>query len=450
MKKEASILNKIIKAGALTLVATLGLAGCTTAGGGGSSGSSGSGTGSNSKQVLNIIMWVNPPAVNVVKKIDKEFEQKYPNITVNLQTAASTNYNTLMQTSVQGQTADIMAIHPFQPMPHNMSSKNLLPTQSWAVNNVYLNLNNQPWVKDFKKSDLNAATYNGNVDGLVTGVYQFGVFYNKAMFAKYNLNVPTTYTQLIQDAQILKTHNVTPFFDGLQNVGANYLTFILNPLMQDLWYTKAGNLNTALWNNKVKWTDPAFIQAMTEEKQIMHYLEPNFTGVSWQSMPGAFADGKAAMLLDGSWDLAAVHTANPNMKIGYFPLPGSNNPQDNSSTTSPDLTWTVLNNSPHKAAALKWLDFFSTPTIYEQYVDATGISPSRNGGTYKSVASESLGSWFGKGVTLSNSNPSLPAAGPYWLQLTNWWQLQLEMYQGKYTPKQVANMYQSGWNQVAK
>ena len=47
-----------------------------------------------------------------------------------------------------------------------------------------------------------------------------------------------------------------------------YLQFIYYEAMADLWYPKApgGNLATALMNGTAKWTDPAFIQGMTEEK----------------------------------------------------------------------------------------------------------------------------------------------------------------------------------------
>lgn len=403
-------------------------------------------------KVVNLITWVNPPAVAVLKQIDAEFEKANPGYTVNYQTTANVTggYATMQQTAVQGGTADIMGTFPFQPMPFNMSQNNLTPTQLWAVNHVFAPLNGQPWVKSYNSSILASDTYKGKLYGLVTGAYQQGVFYNKTIFAKYKLSPPTTYNQFIHIAQVLSAHHVVPFFDGLQNVGPLYLMFITNPLMQDIWLPKVGDVNTALWTNKAKWTDPAFIKVMERERTIMKYLEPNFTGVPWQAMPGAFANAKAAMLLDGSWDLSSVAQANPKLKMGYFPLPGSNNPKLNQSLLQPDLTFNVLNNSPHKAAALKWLNFFASPKIYAQYVNATGISPSRSSGSYNSVASHALGKWFGQGVSLDKIFPQLPGSGSFYVQPKNWWELQLEMYQGKYTPQQVAKMVQSGWSQIQK
>lgn len=435
MKRRA----KVTGAAALALVMSAGLSAFSSA-------------QAASDQTVNLITWVNPPAVAVLKQINAEFEKAYPGYTVNYQTTADVTggYATAQQTAVQGGTADIMGTFPFNPLPFTMTQNSLSPTQLWAVNHVFAPLNGQPWVKDYNSSILSNEMYKGKLYGLVTGVYQDGVFYNKTIFAKYHLTPPKTYNEFIHIDQVLSAHHIVPLFDGLQNVGPLYLQFITYPLLQDIWLPQVGNVNTALWTNKTKWTSPAFLKVMQREKEVMKYLEPNFTGVPWQAMPGSFADAKTAMLLDGSWDLASVEQANPHIKMGYFPFPGSNKPAINQSLLQPDLTFVVLNNSPHKAAALKWLNFFASPKIYAQYVNATGISPSRNTGTYNSVASHTLGSWFGKGVSLAKVFPQLPGSGSFYVQPTNWWNLQLEMYQNKYTPEQVAKMLQSAWDQVKK
>ena len=195
----------------------------------------------------------------------------------------------------------------------------------------------------------------------------------------------------------------------------------------------------------VKWTDPAFIQGMTEEKTVAQYLEPNYTGVPWESMPGNFAKGDAAMLLDGSWDLASVQPANPNLQVGYFPLPFSNNAADNQSYAQNDLTFYELNASQNKPAANAWLAFFSSPAIYAQYVKATGISPSESSGTYTGYASQVMGSYFGKAVTMNELYPVLSPSDGYYDQQANWADLQLSVIQGKMTAAQAAETYEKDW-----
>ncbi|HWG03297.1 MAG TPA: extracellular solute-binding protein, partial [Trebonia sp.] len=378
------------------------VAACSSGGSGGSGGSGASGSsGGKVSGSVKIITWVNPPAVTALTAIDKEFEQKYPGVKVTLQTAANVNgpYQTLLQQTVNSGSADIVTANtPFQPLPLNATRSNETPIQYWTTAGAFAPLNGQSFLNDYTSAAQAAETYQGKTYGLVSGEYQEGVFYNKQVFARYNLTPPTTYSQFLALCSKLKSHGVQPLYTALGNVGAVYLQFEYYEMMTDLMYPSApgGDLATDLMKGTVKWTDPNFIKGMNEEKTIAQYLEPNYTGVPWESMPGNFAKGDAAMLLDGSWDLASVQQANPKLQVGYFPLPFSNTAADNQAYAQDDLTFSVLNSSPNKAAAMKWLAFYSSPSVYAQYVKITGISPSQAGGTFNGYAADVMGSWFGK------------------------------------------------------
>lgn len=412
--------------------------------------SSGSSGGSGGSTTLKIITWVNPPAVKAINTIDAEFHKKYPNINVKLQTAVNVNgpYETLLQQTVTSGSADIVtSVTQLQALPLHPSRANETPWQYWSTNNAFTPLNGQSFLKDYTSSALAAETYNGKTYGIVSGNYQEGVFYNKAVFAKYHLSAPTTYSQFLAVCKTLKSHGVQPLFTALGNVGPVYLQFIYYEAMVDLWYPHApnGNLASAIENGSAKWTDPAFVQGMNEEKTIAQYLEPNYTGVPWEAMPGDFAKGQGAMLLDGSWDLASIQQANPKLQVGYFPLPFSNTAADNQAYAQDDLTFSVLNSSPNKAAAMKWLAFYSSPSVYAQYVKITGISPSQSGGTFNGYAASVMGSWFGKGVNRNVMYPVLSPNNGYYDQQTNWPDLQLQVIQGKMSAQQAAATYQKDW-----
>ena len=431
--------TRTIITGLIAVALTVTAAACS----GGSSGSSGSST-------LKIITWVNPPAVKALKKIDAEFHKKYPNINVKLQTAANVNgpYETLLQQTVNSGGADIVTSNfQFMPLPLHPTRSNESPLQYWGTNGAFEPLNGQGFLKDYSKSALAAETYNGKVYGLVSGNYQEGVFYNKAVFAKYHLSVPTTYSQFLSVCKTLKSHGVQPLYTALGNVGPVYLQFIYYEAMADLWYPQVpgGALASALEKGTVKWTDPNFVQGLQEEKTVAQYLEPNYTGVPWESMPGDFAKGKGAMLLDGSWDLASVQQANPKLQVGYFPLPFSNTAADNQAFAQNDLTFYVLHAAPDKPAAMKWLQFFSSPSVYAQYVNITGISPSESSGTFTGYAAKVMGSWFGKGVHRNVLYPTLSPSNGYYDQQANWPKLELNVIQGKMTAQQAAATYQKDW-----
>jgi raffinose/stachyose/melibiose transport system substrate-binding protein len=438
--------TRLIRRGRSVLLGFLALA--VTAGGAAAC-SSGSG-GSSGSTTLKIITWVNPPAVQALNTIDAEFHQKYPAIDVKLQTAVNVNgpYETLLQQTVDSGSADIVtSVTQLQPLPLNPSRSNETPWQYWTTAGAFAPLNGQGFLSDYTSAAQSAESDQGKVYGVVSGDYQEGVFYNKAIFAKYHLSAPATYTQFLALCGALKSHGVQPLFTALGNVGPVYLQFMYYEAMTDLWYPKApdGNLGTALENGSIKWTDPAFVQGMNEEKTVAQYLEPNYSGVPWEAMPGDFAKGDAAMLLDGSWDLSSVQQANPKLQVGYFPLPFSDTAADNQAYAQDDLTFSVLSSSPNKAAAEKWLAFFSSPSVYGQYVKITGISPSQNSGSYSGYAAQVMGAWFGKGVNRSVLYPVLSPNNGYYDQQTYWPDLQLSVIQGKMTAQQAAATYAKDW-----
>ena len=443
--------SKPALAGSLAIAITVLGAACSSSGSTSPSGAGASSASASSiSGSLKIITWVNPPAVAAINAIDKEFMAKYPKVKVTLGTAANVNgpYQTLLQQTVDSGTADITTtVQPFQALPQNPTRQNETPFQFWSTSGAFEPLNGQSFLSDYQPSAIAAETYQGKTYGVVSGTYQEGVFYNKAIFAKYNLSVPTTYTQFLSDLQLLKSKGVTPMFVGLGDVGPVYLQFIYYELMIDLWYPSApgGNLASALETGTAKWTDPAFVQAMNEEKTLAQYLEPNYTGVPWQNMPGDFAKGDAAMLLDGSWDLPLVQQANPNVQVGFFPLPGSNTVADNQPYVGDNLTFEVLKSSHNIPAAEAWLNFFSQPSIYAQYVNTTGISSSQNSGTFNGYAAKALGQWFGKGVNQNVFYPVLSSNNAYYDTQTNWPDLQLAVIQGSKTAQQAAQLYQQDW-----
>jgi raffinose/stachyose/melibiose transport system substrate-binding protein len=436
-----------VLAGSLAVAITVFGAACSSSS---SSSSSNSSSTSSIAGPLKIITWENPPAVQAITAIDKEFMAKYPNVKISLQTAANVNgpYATLLQQTVDSGTADIVTtVLPFQALPLKPTRQNMTPFQYWSTSGVFAPLNGQSFLSDYTSSAISAETYQSKIYGLVSGTYQEGVFYNKAIFAKYKLSVPTTYSQFLTVLQTLKSKGVTPMFVGLGNVGPVYLQFMYYELMIDLWYPKApgGNLANALETGSAKWTDPAFIQVMNEEKTLAQYLEPNFTGVPWENMPGDFAKGDAAMLLDGSWDLPSIQQANPSAQVGFFPLPGSNTAANNQPDVGDNLTFEVLRSSHNQSAAMAWLQFFSQPSIYAQYVNTTGISPSQNGGTFNGYSAKAMGSWFAKGVNQNVFYPVLSSNNAYYDQQANWPDLQLDVIQGSKTAAQAAQLYQSDW-----
>jgi len=65
--------------------------------------------------------------------------------------------------------------------------------------------------KGVEQEVLAAGSLNGKLYGLAPGVNSLALFYNKEMFAKYNLQPPKTWDDLVNIIKVLKSHDIAPF-----------------------------------------------------------------------------------------------------------------------------------------------------------------------------------------------------------------------------------------------
>jgi len=416
-----------------------------------SANSSSGGKSSGGKEVLKIATW-HGTATSPFNQINKDFMKKYPNIKVELDYAPDTSgpYKTLLQTTVDNRTAGIVTnTTAVNPLPLHASRSTETAGQFWATSGAFISLNGQSFLKDYQKAALASDLYKGQQTGLPYTAWNLGIFYNKTLFKKYGLKVPTTYNEFIKVLQTFKSKGIIPLFDGLGGVGGSYLSFLYDALYEDVWGSTLPNddLSSALTHNKVKWTDPKDIQVLSELHAVAQYLEPGYAGTSYTQMPGSIASGKAAMLLDGSWDVGSVvKDSKGKYQFGYFPVPGSNNPADNKSVLSVGETFNVVKGAPSTDAAMKWLAFFSSPKEYAKWIVATGASSTEVGSDhFPGVTAKTMGNWFGKGWDSPLIEPAFPASGSFYDQSANWPTMLLDVAQGSKSPQAAAETIQKGW-----
>jgi raffinose/stachyose/melibiose transport system substrate-binding protein len=327
---------------------------------------------------LKLIQWNNPPAVSAIAKINAAFEKQYPNITVQVTSVPSDQYNQLLTTRLSAKDVDILAQQALVGAPAPWTPHLLKPQwQQFADAGLFMDLSNQPFLQRYFVQALkSAAGYKGRIYAVTTGSYAFsGMFYNKTYFNQYHLSVPRTWSQLMHVAATLKSHGIAPFIAGGKS---GWPVGVATAGILSTIYPSMTALDKGLWTETIKYTDPKSVEVFAKSQKLLQYMEPGFMGVDYIGQVSQFAAGRAAMFPTGTWDGPAIETANPKLSFGYFQTPGSDNAADNAGLSGKyDLAWFVANHSPHKDAALKWLSFFSQPAIYTQYVNAVGIIPSQ-------------------------------------------------------------------------
>ncbi len=170
---------------------------------------------------------------------------------------------------------------------------------------------------EYPKGIRDAFTFNGKVYGFCDVVEYWGVWYNKAVFAKYNLKIPTTWSQFISVCDTLKKNGVTPL---AQTVQGRWPTFIM---FEEMVARQDPQLYVDLCDGKVKYTDPRVKAAFGVWADMIkkgYFTDPSTDLFS--DVPRLFNSGEVAMVPCGSWYLTVLTGAGvPEDNADIFIMP---------------------------------------------------------------------------------------------------------------------------------
>ncbi len=198
------------------------------------------------------------------------------------------------------------------------------------ANDVYdmtNDFNSDPaWKNRIIPSVLSGATFNGKLYGVPTsGVQPVLFLYNKDIFKQYNLSAPQTWNELLSVVTTLKQHNVIPI--GL--AGSSKWPYLM---WSEYLTDRIGGpdaFTNVLSGQANSWSQDAFIKANTAIQQLvtMGAFGSSFASVvadTNQDMALLYT-GKAAMVLQGTWNFPVIQTNSPSFiqggKLGWFPFP---------------------------------------------------------------------------------------------------------------------------------
>lgn len=365
----------------LMLVASIFLAACggtptaTTAPGSGDTTTS----QQNAPVTLRVLVHQNPPMVEFMNTFNQQFTAKYPNIKIDMAVVNANDLATITQTRLTANDLDVIDMFGFSnaamPFMKNVDPPNW---QQLIDAGLLMDLTDQPFVKNYAPAaNADAGTYNGKIYAVNLGRVSYsGIYYNKDLFAQYNLTVPTTWSELVTACETFKAADIPCMTAGGQDgwpifVGAYGLIGSIYP-------DQAG-LVEGLWTGSIKWNDAKSL-TMWERMKVytQEMMEPGASGIGGDAAPGRFASGAVAMFPGGTWYASAIDAAGPEFEWGYIPFPGSDNADDNKYLFGKyDQGWAIAQNTPNKDAALLYLTEFSEPANYQAFANAVGFIPTQ-------------------------------------------------------------------------
>ncbi len=195
------------------------------------------------------------------------------------------------------------------------------------------NLKGKIPASDLARVDPNALKWTSDSFNPANGPYviplenQFYIgFYNKADFAKAGVtSVPTDWSQLFAACTKLKKAGYMPlvYGNGGQPLGATFYPWY------DMSYMMIGAYPVSQWqglySGSIPWTSPAISAQLANWTKLHSSGCTNSDVVTNTNNLGQFESGKAAMMVDGTWDTQKFTNALGS-KVAAFVPPFSTTP----------------------------------------------------------------------------------------------------------------------------
>lgn len=298
------------------LVGVLALMTAVSACGGGNQGSN---NGSTSGPVT-LTWWHNAntdPGLSFWQTVASNFHKSHPNITVDVVPMQNEQFNTKIPVALQSSNP---------PDVYQQWGGGQLATQVAAGKVLDITNDVKPWI-----GELGSAVGNWQVNGKQYGIpYNLGVvgfWYNKDLFSKASISTPpATWDDFLADIGKLKAAGIVPISIGGQDrwPDAFYWDYLAVRMCSKSVVTQAAKTYNL--------SDNCWVQAGQKVQQLLDAkpFQPGFLATPAQqgagSSAGLIGNGKAAMELQGQWDVGVMNGLTPDQKgigasLGWFPFP---------------------------------------------------------------------------------------------------------------------------------
>jgi multiple sugar transport system substrate-binding protein len=211
---------------------------------------------------------------------------------------------------------------------------------------------------------VSAATYDGQLYGLQPGANTLAIFYHKDVLAKAGVQPPKTWAELKTAAKKLTS-------------GKQY-GFAFNATAD---YEGAWQFLPPMWTNGGDETDlksPQVAEALQLWKDLVDDGSVSKSAVNWKQsdVNDQFIAGKAAMMLNGPWQIPSLQKAKVNFGVVPFPI---NKPDQTSIAPLGGEAWTVpeTGNDAKKAKAAELVKCMNTDDNQMLRAKQGGLVPTK-------------------------------------------------------------------------
>jgi multiple sugar transport system substrate-binding protein len=234
------------------------------------------------------------------------------------------------------------------------------------------------WTKNGLNEKLKSTVSSMTIDGKKWGVpytyYQWGIYYNKGVFAKQGVAVPKTWEELLAASAKFKSANIAPFAIGTKALWPtggwfDYMNLRVNGY----------DFHMDLTAGKVPYTDKRVAAVFDKWDQLTKsgYYIADHASYDWQDALPALVKGEAAMYLIGNFAVEPLKKAGmTNDTLGFFQFPKINNVP--MAEDAPTDTIHIPAKAKNKVDAKRFLAYIASAEVQTTMNQTLGQLPVNN------------------------------------------------------------------------
>ncbi|TKH45385.1 ABC transporter substrate-binding protein [Paenibacillus terrae] len=356
----------------MVIILALGLTGSITACSSGSSeATQQEGSGSIKLTLWDQSVGNTDPSAKLLPQIIEKWNSEHPDIQVERTGTTGEQYKTKIKTSIAaGEAPDVFyGMGGGSFMQPYIKSGNVLEITSYLKNDIKAKM--APGMSEAIETD-------GKIYTLPVYTHIANLYVNTELFDKAGAKIPTTYSELLDAVEKLKTAGITPALIGEKDRWPGMYWYDIIAMRQ------AGNAAVLeAFKDSAKWDSPDFVAAATKMQQLAKAgaFNSSMFSMSYDEMLGAFNAGKGAMMFQANWVNAGIEdpssTVKGKVKVIPFPIFEDGKGKNTEIFGGAVDGFYVSSNTEHPKEAVEFLMYLSEQLGTKGFLAGAGL-PSWN------------------------------------------------------------------------
>ncbi|WP_394153850.1 ABC transporter substrate-binding protein [Loktanella salsilacus] len=242
-----------------------------------------------------------------------DFEAEYPEIDVQVNLFDHEGYKTAIRNFLTADSPDLANWYAGNRMKPFVDAGQFMDVSDvWADNGLNEQL----------ASAASSMTIDDKQWGVPYTYYQWGMYYNKALYEQVGAKVPETYDEFVENCQLFKDAGIDCLTTGTSAMWPAAGIFDYFNLR-----TNGYDFHMQLTNGEIPWTDERVRETFAQWNRLVEpgYITQNAAAIDWQDAAALMSQGKAANYVMGNFAVATFKDGGmTDETLGFFPFPTIN------------------------------------------------------------------------------------------------------------------------------